>query len=638
MYEIARNYGLDEESLRYMAAGVLMRNNLLPRAVALAESQKLNLHDAKKISLQSFYVKTYEIPLELVTKDSEIQTNHLFNSENNKQIIEKNNKKYLRWFVHPLHESDFIQNNYKDYEIKNRFIAKLTSSRSLLIYDPLTHEQWSLKSSLKKAAGPFSNKEYKSKHSEFHFQMSQILAADPFLKDRFFLEESFVGLKSAVFDEGQIVRSLKPYASGETIIALSGLYDQHTAISFSNKNGYNDNWKEFIQDVIMKDLGITTAHLYEKYGLIHNSFHSQNISVRFDKTGKYLGVLIKDPDFDVNIDKYEKVMGKETAAAFTAKSNIRTQNTIILDFSVLNGVKIPTLTNDEFMSFYRNMGIQFTQSFLEKMNHMRNGLLSNEQIRWRAKNETFVEHQGESGKRIAISFTGPDIEKLLDPHSEFDQKPSHTENKKRITEIQIAKEKIMEEIIHGKRELIQYDPLDITLGWESLVHELIHKKENSPITTILQKNDPVTIKQFILTINRNKYLNETNLLEHIFLYYPEVLKKNDFSLIFNSRNNPRLMSLFISIAPVEHVKKLWGWINNNNILEYPTPVLKRFFAKLPNESIQVIQEAMERNENATQAFKNRNLSANYTKVKELLRFREQLSFGHQNSCRQFYRK
>ncbi|MFN9067433.1 MAG: hypothetical protein ACK5V3_09405, partial [Bdellovibrionales bacterium] len=296
--EIFRNPGLTIADFRYMAAAILVAEQNLDRENAILRAEKLDKREVLKLLSQDFKVAYYEIPLDVLQLDSTFQTNER-DSISSVQNFERNGTKMVRWFIHPLHKSDEFEKKYKVYKGEiGRFRGLLTSSRSILIKDISTQDYWSVKTSLARAQGQFKDKNYNSIQANYHFEMSQIIDSDPFLRNRFFIEDSYVALKNDTFDEGQIVRALNPYKTNHMIQALATLLDPRISIPLARKNGYGDNWQGFITEVIMPDLGSTMGHLYERYGLVHNSLHSQNVTVEFDLNGKFIGTKVRDPDFD----------------------------------------------------------------------------------------------------------------------------------------------------------------------------------------------------------------------------------------------------------------------------------------------------------------------------------------------------
>jgi hypothetical protein len=620
--EVFRNPGMNETSLRYMGAASLVAQGKMSRDEALLHVNTLDMSAIKALLKQDFQIKYFEIPAEVFRALGEADHQKLPGESQDQQVVVRDGKKYVRWFVHPLHDSEYIESKFSQYRGKENIRALLTSSRSLVIWDPKTNEEWSLKTSLNKAAGPFKNKAYSSNAAAFHYQMSQIIEADPFLKARFFVDESFISLKNEEFNEGQIVRSLKPYKSGESMMALASLLDAPLAKAVAAKNGYGDNWQQFIIDKIAPEIGEISAHLYEKYGLAHNSLHSQNIVVSFDKNGKYSGVRFRDPDLEVNLEKYRQVFGDVKAGEFIAKANIRNSENIAVDFSVLNGVTL-AIPARQVLQFYHQLGISFSASFLSKVADLRGDQrLSKSEIQRRVSDSVHIDFGG-TGTRPAVTLDGPLIEKLLDPKADIKPNVNLNQTNQKFRNAQEANEFLLSQI-REQGNINNYDETQVTQAWDRLVEELVKSPSQSELKKILLQGDPDVLKHLIVMLNQNQNMGIEPFMNEVFRNHRERLKTVDFALIFNKHSNEALMKDFITLAPADVVADLWPFKSANKLLSYSEPVLKRFFAKIDIETFERISKELEGNVKASSKSTDPIVIAGIAKIGRVIKIRQEL--------------
>jgi hypothetical protein len=621
--EVFRNPGLNETSMRYMGAASLVAQGKMSREEALLHVNTLGMDKIKALLKQDFQIKYFEIPVDIFRALGEAAHQKLSGDSQNQQVIVRDGKKYVRWFMHPLHDSKYMESKFSAYRGQENIRALLTSSRSLVIWDPKTNEEWSLKTSLNKAAGPFKNKAYSSIAAAYHFEMSQIIDADLFLKAHFFVDESFISMTNADFNEGQIVRSLKPYKSGESMMALASLLDASLGKAVAAKNGYGDNWQQFIIDKIAPEIGVISAHLYEKYGLAHNSLHSQNIVVSFDKNGKFSGVRFRDPDFDANLEKYRQVFGDSKADEFIAKSNIRNSKNIAVDFSVLNGVTL-AMTDNQKQSFYKKLGQSFSAAFLSKVADLRGDQrLAKTEIQRRVSESVYID-SGSMGARAAISLIGPMIEELLDPNADIKAYEDQKQTNQKFKSAQEAHEFLVSQIREQGSKIQNYNELQVTQAWDRLNEEMVKNPSQSELKKILNQGDRDVLWDLIVMLNMNQDLKIEPLMNEVFKNHRDLLKTVDFSSIFNKHVNEVLMKDFITLAPSNVIADLWPFKKANKLLTYSEPILNRFFAKIDNETFQTISNELEKTLNAASSATDLNIRAENAKIERVLKIRQAL--------------
>lgn len=82
---------------------------------------------------------------------------------------------YVRWFIHPLRDRASLPKLMSDNLKEGQFLGMLTESRSLVVLDRRSGDYWSIKVSLPKGVGAFTDKSYTSHEAAVHFQNSEYL-------------------------------------------------------------------------------------------------------------------------------------------------------------------------------------------------------------------------------------------------------------------------------------------------------------------------------------------------------------------------------------------------------------------------------------------------------------------------------
>lgn len=615
--EIFRNSGLSSTDFRYMAAAVLIAEQGLSRDQALEKTKAMNISEAKQLLTRDFPIEYYEIPVSLLQADGEFRAQKL-NDQSNLQLFKKGDQTYARWFKHPLHSAPEFENKYKAYQGEpGRYRAMLTSSRSLLIKDTQTEEYWSLKGSLKMAQGPFKNKAYNSIQAQYHLQMSNIISSDKFLRNRFFLDVSNVSLKNETFDEGQTLRSLKPYEEGGRIQALATLFDPRVSIPLARLNGFGDDWKEFLAKKVMPFLGETMGHLYANYGLTHNSLHSQNVTVHFDAKGKFKSVLVRDPDFDVDISKYAEVFGQEKADTYIAKSNIYQPNTLSIDFSVLNGLLNNGWDREEKVKIYRELGAAFFQTFAEKTAEVRHSKISKEEIYKRINSVMNIDEEG----RTAANLSARRLENIINPDSFFDTKYAH---QKPTESLRNAKSLILTQIKEGSLDLSKYIPEELDMAWKELAQEFARNPQNSELASILKANKSEEIVRMINMLNAHKSFEHQTFMKTLIEFYPEIIRKQNTAFFFYKHRDEEIMKNYLTRASQNALEDLWEGKRINFLLDYSQEVLNRYFALVSPELKEKIIKEIATNEYRHPILLNPDLIRLKSKIEIALQTRETL--------------
>ena len=629
--EIFRNPGLDIDDFRYMAAAILVAEQNLSRDIAVSLTKNMSRKDVQKILTQDFRMTYYEIPLSVLKIDSQFQAEGR-NSIATLQIFQINGTKKVRWFVHPLHSTEEFEKKYQAYlGPPGRFRGLLTSSRSMIIKDIVTQDYWSVKTSLAVAQGQFKDKRYNSVQAQYHFEMSQIIDSDPYLKNRFFIEDSYVALKDESFDEGQIVRSLDPYKTGYQIQALATLLDPRISVPLARKNGFGDDWQKFVTDLIMPDLGATMGHLYERYGLVHNSLHSQNVTVEFDLNSKFVGTKVRDPDFDVDIDRYKEVLGKAAADAFLATSNIRNHQTLIIDLSVLNGLRSFQLTGAAKRRFYRALGLSFYSGFIKRLTELRQISLPRNELTQRLQNLVKVDTIDPFGIRWSVSLFPDQIDSILDPQSDISLLDS--QNLKVVTlDLENTEELIIKKIEGLDPGLTANDESLVELGWKALVKEYQIDGVNSRLAKILEEKNPNKIRRLISFLNQFKNFEKSSFIRLALERHPHSFRDNDTAFFFNAHQSDEMLKLYLVRTSAGNLARLWEWRKANKLLEYPQPLINRYFALLTDSQLKIIQEHLRFSEQAA-SNEYSDLKGFKFKIEEAFRVRGKLPSIISQDCR-----
>ncbi|MFN8846034.1 MAG: hypothetical protein ACK5W9_04235, partial [Bdellovibrionales bacterium] len=432
--------------------------------------------------------------------------------------------------------------------------------------------------------------------------------------------------------EGQIVRALNPYKTNHMIQALATLLDPRISIPLARKNGYGDNWQGFITEVIMPDLGSTMGHLYERYGLVHNSLHSQNVTVEFDLNGKFIGTKVRDPDFDVDIDRYREMLGKAAADSFLAKSNIRNHQNLIIDLSVLNGLRIFHLTGVYKLRFYRELGLSFYLGFINKIKDLRQSSLPHRELLQRLQDQVKVDSLDPNGLRWSVSLTPEKIDMILDPFSTAFTADSNNKIIP-ILDVPSAEGLIFEKIEGRDLNLLSYDEKQIELGWKSLVKEYQADVINSRLGTLLNENDPKKVRRLITFLNQFKFLDKKSFFLLLLEHHPHFISGNDTAFFFNAHKNEELLKLYLVRASAGNLTGLWNWRKENKLLDYPQPLINRYFALLSDSQLQTVQDqlkiSIQSNSNS-----HADLIGYTSKIEEAIRVRRMLPSIQIKACRQ----
>lgn len=586
--ELLHNSALKEDDLRLMAYGIHIATNKPDTEEAYKRFQEMPYSEVKKILSQDFVAKCYEIPLEEFTKHFQVES-RILKGRPNRQIFDRNGVKYIRWFVHPFNSSNAsssFDKKFGAYLVDKKYRGIISSSRSIAILDITTKEVWGMKVSLPNGFGPFKSKAYDSTHAAFHFQMSTIIDNDPFLKSRFFIEESYLSAIGEGLNEGQQVRDLSISKSGGITISLSALFDPEIRIDFAKKNGYGEDWKRFFNEVIMPDLGTTLGYLYETYGLAHNSLHSQNITVKFGKQGKFIGVKLRDFDFNVQIDKYSDKLGRIAADSFIRRENIYAKD-MVIDFA-------PALflgMADEIpLTLY--LGQSFSLAFLKEVARLRNLNLDEGILKDRVRNTLGISTEP---NRPAIDLTVSMTEEILDFSIAIKSSKPLLVSKEGVNgSSKTVDVQDIKKLIVGASTPYEFNVIDQTKLFQAktqLVDELTADPGNSPLKEVLSGGNSLLIRRMVSIFAQGPNETADQFFAYLMEKHSDILAREDLSFFFFSRQNENLFKQFLQKASQESLKNIWKSRKINFLLTYSEWTFNRFLNRCnPELAKSIVQE------------------------------------------------
>ncbi len=234
-------------------------------------------------------------------------------------FFERNGRKYVRWFMHPLAHQPPIESiasslRWKGVWLKRKkgpYRARLTASRSLIIDDGDPRHSFSLKLSLPRAPGSFQEKNIFMKEwtawTRHNHYLSDLLTQFSIPELQFQYESVGAGL-SGKQEDGMLSRTLSGLRDGERYYLPSfALFDDQVPRWIAKRNGSSDPvafWrKEFIQP-----LASALAKLRAHTGARHTSPHSQNLLIELDRSWKPTGrVILRDADFYIDEAQFRKL-------------------------------------------------------------------------------------------------------------------------------------------------------------------------------------------------------------------------------------------------------------------------------------------------------------------------------------------
>lgn len=352
--EIRYNPGLDQASLIRMAAAVLIRTDQQSQEQALDRVQNLTTSSLRTLAQREFPIQYIEVPVNVINEvGSFVERENIVTGNPHMRSFRYSDQgvEMLRYFIHPLAgvskvEEALEKNGHAVLRKTGRFMARMTSSRSVYIVDQERHEHFSLKLSLPQAMGSFADKVYLARQAEFHLTMSELIEINnqtrPQEAIRLQKELGYVGFVSQTGSEAQLIRSLDGFKSGVIELTASAIFGGNLAKKIAAANGAFDVYDYWTRN-FLEPLAVLSGRMAGNIGVWHNSFHSQNIIVRLNSNMQVVEVGLRDPDFYIEPSAFDMpaFAGGRLRRTSIPESNIRSK--IGIEFALLNGIpKFPS--------------------------------------------------------------------------------------------------------------------------------------------------------------------------------------------------------------------------------------------------------------------------------------------------------
>ena len=265
---------------------------------------------------QEFKMAHFDIPMKLV--ESQVDENWDIDLKKS-LIVEKDGEKYLRWPVNP--EDDHYFKVIREYLAKNGvstepqylFRGYLTSSKSMVIYNPENSSIFSLKVSMR-----FSDdRPFHSDRLLDRLRLQMARAVDEVVRrlDENIKFKHVVPLREPAgflldeINQGMMIRTLRPILDSNQYMlpAFSALHEK-VGVEIAKLNG-SDNPVEFWKEHLVKPLAEASAEFQAFTGLNYSSAHSQQYGILLDKDLKPTGKIVFRDLGDMEIFKpfYEKI-------------------------------------------------------------------------------------------------------------------------------------------------------------------------------------------------------------------------------------------------------------------------------------------------------------------------------------------
>jgi len=310
-------------------------------------------------------IEHYEIPRELISADLASS----FSEEMKKSFVfERDGREYVRWLINPedtkwhLKVAEWMERQQLNPEKKTYFNAWYTASRSMIIEDPQTKQQFSAKVSTNITGGNWRDKPQPISDAE------QVRLASDFVAD----VVRVVPMKHAVFlaepgeysigaiDQAMLVRSLGDLPKGGRFF-LPGFSAVHETVGreIAEANG-SRNPAEFWNEHYNKPLARALAEFAAYTGLSFDSPHSQNFLIELDANKRPTGrIVIRDFGDTYAFQEYFEALGYERFLKLWERENI-VKGKLQISIGLLHGNTPPSWLP---LSKYNQWGKDFYATF-----------------------------------------------------------------------------------------------------------------------------------------------------------------------------------------------------------------------------------------------------------------------------------
>jgi len=245
----------------------------------------------------------YEVPLKIMRQHV---ARDLSPAIRKALVFERDGKEWFRWIIHPtdtvVHPeiSEMLRNaGLPDKPVQGHLIMRPTASRSLIVEDPKSGAEFSIKVSTTRAPGEWKLKRQIASDAEWVGEINEYVST---IEKRMHLEhlvplrEPWVlSISDHGVDQGVIIRDLKPVTEGKFLYlpAFSALHEE-TGRLIAEKNGASDPgafWKQHMAKAYGKAMAEWSAH----FGLHLGSAHPQNFLIELTPDLKPTGrIAIRD--------------------------------------------------------------------------------------------------------------------------------------------------------------------------------------------------------------------------------------------------------------------------------------------------------------------------------------------------------
>lgn len=245
-----------------------------------------------------FKIEHFEIPLAEVVANLDNASD--FAKINESLVFEKNGQKFVRWIINPedtkwhLEVEAWLKSKKIPVVKGTHFNAWFTSSRSMILEDPVTGAEFSAKVSTNNTGGNWRDKKQDiGDATEVRMASDYVKAMTkvaPFKHSVLMFEPAELAIPN--IDQAMLVRSLAALPEGGKyyLPGFSALHEE-TGREIAKKNGSN-NPAEFWREHYAKPLGRSLAEFTAYTGLTYSSPHSQNFLIELDANMKPTGKIV----------------------------------------------------------------------------------------------------------------------------------------------------------------------------------------------------------------------------------------------------------------------------------------------------------------------------------------------------------
>ncbi len=248
-------------------------------------------------------------------------------------VVERNGKKYLRFFSSPYDTKyrqqlkDFLMSQSISFEEKNDLKGYSTSSRSLIVIDPETNLSFSVKPSTNRIAikNSLGDRGFPALFASLARLLSDYLErlGRSMSTAKIAPESAVMGFLPAFSRSGKLlidssysIRLMEEVSKGsEYTYSLFSLTNLKQRADLALKSGYTDS-SAFLKDV-SRILGAAIVEINLVAGLFYTSAHGQNARLNFDEFHKLKGT-ITFLDF-IDVKYFQPIVSHRTDQAWTEK-------------------------------------------------------------------------------------------------------------------------------------------------------------------------------------------------------------------------------------------------------------------------------------------------------------------------------